>query len=282
MLRYKRNYSAHLSLSNQDAMRVSDPVPKSNKPPRPPKQPKIHDFQFHPSRLQELLERENSAYLKSINYEVVLDKKLPEAEAEKARAEQEAKIAASTPLTEEENEEITKLLAEGFDWSRKVLSTILFPTPNILQESFKMISWLLRNFPFYSFLWCLWYRWCGVFVSVLKDFNAFVGAVEKFGRHDTEKIVTAVPDKQPDEVLAYMPVFWKRYHELANYDKLVAIFEKGEQRIQRKQDVQIALDEKIASYQSPFTQLKIVYGNNANRGRQFNEEEDRYVQRSID
>lgn len=55
----------------------------------------------------------------------------------------------------------------------------------------------------------------------------------------------------------------------------VALFEKGEQRIQRKQDVQVALDEKISNYNSPLTQLKVVYGSNSNKGRTFNEEEDR-------
>lgn len=104
----------------QEALRVSEPAPKSNKPPRPPKQPKIYPFQFHPPRLQQLLEQENFAYLKSINYEVVPDSKLSPEEADKYRREQEAKIVASNPLTEEETEEIAKLLAEGFDWSRKV------------------------------------------------------------------------------------------------------------------------------------------------------------------
>ena len=70
--------------------------------------------------MHELLDRENFAYLKAINYEVVLDKKLPAAAAERARAEEEAKIAASEPLTAAETEDITTLLAQGFDWTRKV------------------------------------------------------------------------------------------------------------------------------------------------------------------
>ncbi|OQV11664.1 SWI/SNF-related matrix-associated actin-dependent regulator of chromatin subfamily A member 5 [Hypsibius exemplaris] len=221
----KQNYA--IDKYYRDALRA-ETTPKAVKPPRPPKQPKIHAFQFHPPRLRELLERENDAYLKSINYVVILDKKLPADEAEKARRAQEAKIAASEPLTEAETEEITTLLAEGFDWSRK-------------------------------------------------DFSAFINALEKYGRNDTEKIVTAVPDRMPDDVLNYMNVFWKRYQELPNYDKINAMVEKGEQRLQRKADVQVALDEKMSKYKSPLTHLKIQYGAHGQKGRTFNEEEDRFL-----
>jgi hypothetical protein len=40
------------------------------KAPRPPKQPKIEDFQFFPNRLLELLEMEVYAFRKSVGYQV--------------------------------------------------------------------------------------------------------------------------------------------------------------------------------------------------------------------
>lgn len=98
--------------------------------------------------------------------------------------------------------------------------------------------------------------------------------MEKFGRSDKDKIFTAVPDKTAEEVEAYYEVFWDRGSELENYDKLVALIEKGEQRLQRKADVQSALERKMAAYKSPLTHLKIVYGPNT-KGRTYNEEEDR-------
>ncbi|GAV00283.1 hypothetical protein RvY_11157 [Ramazzottius varieornatus] len=109
-----------------------------------------------------------------------------------------------------------------------------------------------------------------------KDFNAFIAAMEKFGRGDKDKIFTAVPDKTPEEVEAYYEVFWDRGPELENYDKLVALIEKGEQRLQRKADVQSALERKMAAYKSPLTHLKIVYGPNT-KCRTYNEEEDRFM-----
>lgn len=38
--------------------------------PRPPKQPKVDDFQFYPPRLFELLEREVYAFRRSVGYQV--------------------------------------------------------------------------------------------------------------------------------------------------------------------------------------------------------------------
>lgn len=44
------------------------------KAPRPPKQPKVDDFQFYPPRLFELLELEVYAYRNHINYTVSLSR----------------------------------------------------------------------------------------------------------------------------------------------------------------------------------------------------------------
>lgn len=48
---------------------------------------------------------------------------------------------------------------------------------------------------------------------------------------------------------------------------------QGEARIQRRQSVKKALDEKIAKYKAPFHQLRIQYG--TNKGKNYTEEEDR-------
>lgn len=51
------------------------------------------------------------------------------------------------------------------------------------------------------------------------------------------------------------------------------IFFQGEARIQRRQSIKKALDEKIAKYKAPFHQLRIQYG--TNKGKNYTEEEDR-------
>jgi len=56
---------------------------------------------------------------------------------------------------------------------------------------------------------------------------------------------------------------------------VVVQIEKGEQKIKRRLEVQDALDLKVAMYKSPFQQLRLAYG--GNRGKNFTEEEDRYM-----
>lgn len=56
---------------------------------------------------------------------------------------------------------------------------------------------------------------------------------------------------------------------------LAAQIEKGEQKIQRRLEIQDALDKKVLAYPHPFQQLKIQYG--GSRGKNFTEDEDRYM-----
>ena len=82
------------------------------KPPKP-KQPNFHQFQFHPARLHELLEREKFAYQKAVNYVPQLDLKLPPAEAEAVKKAELQKIQNAVALTEEEVDEKERLMEEG-------------------------------------------------------------------------------------------------------------------------------------------------------------------------
>ncbi|KAH8671365.1 SNF2 family N-terminal domain-containing protein [Xylariales sp. PMI_506] len=92
------------------------------KAPRAPKQVPVHDYQFYPSRLRELQDRETAFYRKEIGYKVPLadgdDENLSEREAERDLDQQE--IDNATALTEEEQEEKAKLSLQGFgDWNRR-------------------------------------------------------------------------------------------------------------------------------------------------------------------
>ena len=44
-----------------------------------------------------------------------------------------------------------------------------------------------------------------------RDFNAFVRACEKYGRHALSDIAREVDGKSEEEIRAYADVFWKRY-----------------------------------------------------------------------
>jgi len=108
-----------------------------------------------------------------------------------------------------------------------------------------------------------------------RDFNQFIKANEKYGRDDLENIAKEVEGKTPEEVEAYADVFWDRYQDLTDADRIIAQIEKGEQRIQRRQDIKRALETKMSRYRSPFHQLRIAYG--TNKGKNYTEEEDRFL-----
>lgn len=92
------------------------------KAPRPPKQPKVEDFQFYPTRLFELLEQEVYAYRNQINYKVPRD---PQKDAwtdedEETRKAEQEKVDVAVPLSTEEVEEKEELLQQGFsNWSKR-------------------------------------------------------------------------------------------------------------------------------------------------------------------
>jgi len=97
---------------------------KDQKPkaPRAPKQIQIQDYQFYPSALRELQDRETAYYRKEIGYKVPLpdgeEANLSEREAEQALDQQE--IGNAAPLTEEEQDEKARLSEMGFyDWNRR-------------------------------------------------------------------------------------------------------------------------------------------------------------------
>lgn len=92
------------------------------KAPRPPKQPKVEDFQFYPPRLFELLEQEVYAYRNQINYKVPKDqnKEVWTDEDEQNRKSEQEKVDVAVPLSEEEIKEKEELLTEGFTtWSKR-------------------------------------------------------------------------------------------------------------------------------------------------------------------
>lgn len=62
---------------------------------------------------------------------------------------------------------------------------------------------------------------------------------------------------------------------MQSYDSIMQQIKKGEEKIIRRQEIQHAIEVKIQRYRQPFQQLRINYGNN--KGKNFTEEEDRYL-----
>lgn len=73
----------------------------------------------------------------------------------------------------------------------------------------------------------------------------------------------------------YSETFWERLDELNDGERYEQQILKGEQRIERRKTVKLALEAKIAKYKAPNYQLRLQYG--ANKVKSFSEEEDRLV-----
>ncbi|KAI9758913.1 MAG: hypothetical protein M4579_002724 [Chaenotheca gracillima] len=99
--------------------RTADTKPKA---PRAPKQIAVHDYQFFPPLLRDLQERETAYFRKEIAYKVPLPDGTEEdaSEREAERDLEQKEIDNATPLTEEEQEQKSRLSEEGFaHWNRR-------------------------------------------------------------------------------------------------------------------------------------------------------------------
>ena len=99
--------------------RTADLKPKA---PRAPKQVQIHDYQFFPTQLRDLQDRETAWFRKEIGYKVPLpdSEDMDEEEKEAERALEQREIDDATPLTEEEQEKKAIMSEQGFgQWNRR-------------------------------------------------------------------------------------------------------------------------------------------------------------------
>ena len=58
-------------------------------------------------------------------------------------------------------------------------------------------------------------------------------------------------------ILPPFQVFWQRYKELSDWEKVTKNIERGEQKLQRFQDNQNAVASKLSKYKNPWVELKV-------------------------
>ena len=80
-------------------------------------------------------------------------------------------------------------------------------------------------------------------------------------------IAKEVDGKTQEEVEEYSRVFWKRYKELNDWERIIKNIERGEGRIQRQHDSMRAIASKLDRYRNPWQELKLQYG--ANKGKAY-------------
>ncbi|KAG0340855.1 hypothetical protein BG004_006257 [Podila humilis] len=108
-----------------------------------------------------------------------------------------------------------------------------------------------------------------------RDFTSFYKAIERFGRKNLIEIANEIEGKTLEEVKAYSKVFWKRYKEIADHERIIAAIEKGESKLQRQSDIQEQLSAVVHRHRAPLQQLKITY--NQTKTKNYTEEEDRFL-----
>lgn len=79
-----------------------------------------------------------------------------------------------------------------------------------------------------------------------RDFAQFVKMIERFGRDDLNSIGNNVEGKTPGEIAAYSAVFWKRYREVQDWERIIAQIEKGEAKFHQNAKLMELLDKKVS------------------------------------
>jgi len=110
-----------------------------------------------------------------------------------------------------------------------------------------------------------------------RDFQQFINGSAKYGRTNYEDIALEVDSKEPDEIKAYAKIFWKRYKEIANWEKHIDSINEGEERRAKVVQHGKLLRQKMGLYRVPLQQLKINYTVSTTNKKVYTEEEDRFL-----
>lgn len=214
----------------REAMGLSARGPgRSAKAPMPRNVLAMHDYQFFPEALRDLVDREIRAHQRSVGY-VIPEGPEEDPERKAEREAEQALIDSAEPLTEADLERKEELINQGFpNWTRR-------------------------------------------------DHHALLRALERNGRAEDSVLAEELADsKTPEEVAAYLAVFWKRYAELADGEKITGIIERTEARLQRIEQVRELLARKVT--RNAKTPLSIPYFNG--KGKDYVDEEDAFLLRAL-
>ncbi|KAJ1336566.1 hypothetical protein BSLG_007350 [Batrachochytrium salamandrivorans] len=153
--------------------------PANPRPPKP-KSMNIQEYQFYPSRLHELNEKEKYSFWRSVNYKPSRGdaNETDDSAAEKWLAEEEARIESAEALTEEEASEKELLSQQGFEsWTKRDFQTFCKANEKHGRDNIEAIAndvegKELEEVEAYSKVF--WQRY-----AEIPDYEKFVGNIEK-------------------------------------------------------------------------------------------------------
>ncbi len=226
----------------REALRVGPARQSQSRAPAPRGLPALHDFQFYPPHLHDLIEQEVRAHQRAQGWRIPEGFFSPAGATEESEEERNQRVAeqahidSAAPLTAREEQERDHLLAHsGFgNWSRREYSAFLRAVERHGRDADARIA---------------------------DDINATPGCAG---------------NKTPADVRRYAQHFWAHVEELSDYERIEAMVERAEARLRRATDIQALLEAKVARHARARTPLSIPYLGSA-RGRQFSEDEDVYI-----
>ena len=110
-----------------------------------------------------------------------------------------------------------------------------------------------------------------------RDFQQFINGCAKYGRRNWVGIAQEVDGKDDKQVRQYGEVFWKRYKDLADYPKYIAVITAGEEKRAKVEHQRKMLKKKMDMYRVPLQQLKLNYSVSTTNKKVYTEEEDRFI-----
>jgi SWI/SNF-related matrix-associated actin-dependent regulator of chromatin subfamily A member 5 len=108
-----------------------------------------------------------------------------------------------------------------------------------------------------------------------RHFQQFVNSSGRYGRGAFDQIAGDIDGKEVEDVKTYAAVFWERYKDMADWEKVIAKITEGESKIHERDEQSRKLSAKVKSYAYPMQELHLSYGQN--KGKQYTEEEDRFL-----
>jgi hypothetical protein len=141
------------------------------------------------------------------------------------------------------------------------------------------------------------------------EYRFFLSTLEKYGKNNLKAVIEEIrteTEKDPKDIERYFKIFWKKYRDLSDWQKIIDRIERGQKKIDRLLNLQNSINQKVkrhygdvdflqntcsghpadeflttsscswgqsAAYQQLSTPWSLYYGN-PGRGRYFIEEED--------
>ncbi|KAL7415636.1 SNF2 family N-terminal domain-containing protein [Mrakia frigida] len=108
-----------------------------------------------------------------------------------------------------------------------------------------------------------------------RHFQQFVNSSGRYGRNAYDQIASDIDGKEVDDVKIYAAVFWERYKDMADWERVIQKITEGESKIHERDEQSRRLTAKVKSHTFPMQELHLSYGQN--KGKQYTEEEDRFL-----